>query len=427
MIDRLTGVANSISKSSCNGPLGTLYLTPTHLIFVDKEGGNESWVLHSHLSSIEKQSVSSLGTPLQIRCKNFQSITFILPKEKDAHEVWTSLFNLSQPLAYQDLYCFRYSASNEPFKDQRAAGWSKFDLLSEFRRQGVPNRNWVITDLNQGYSLCETYPQHLLVPASATEQMIRASAGFRSKNRLPVLSYFYQKNGASICRCSQPLSGFNTRCEEDESMMNAILQTSSGSSRVLYIVDTRPIVSGLISSFLFSLPTAQSFQSLWPSNHRWQKVRSSSSSSSTTTPAKSSNELKRKASAFTTHRNRIFAASSSSSTSTSSTTSHNSLFPINPHVTASLMKMNAYANKAAGKGFENERHYENMKFNFFGIENIHVMRGSLNRLLEGMYGSFSRYSIIINDLIIIRFSPFSTPCYHTLYTHHMHMNSFRNV
>lgn len=41
------------------------------------------------------------------------------------------------------------------------------------------------------------------------------------------------------------------------------------------------------------------------------------------------------------------------------------------------------ANKAAGKGYENENFYDNIKFFFFGIENIHVMRGSLQKLLEG--------------------------------------------
>jgi len=40
--------------------------------------------------------------------------------------------------------------------------------------------------------------------------------------------------------------------------------------------------------------------------------------------------------------------------------------------------------KAQGKGYENEIFYENIKFNFFGIENIHVMRGSLQKLMDGM-------------------------------------------
>lgn len=47
--------------------------------------------------------------------------------------------------------------------------------------------------------------------------------------------------------------------------------------------------------------------------------------------------------------------------------------------------MNAMANKAAGKGFENEANYNNMKFYFLSIENIHVMRGSLQKMLEGKF------------------------------------------
>lgn len=40
------------------------------------------------------------------------------------------------------------------------------------------------------------------------------------------------------------------------------------------------------------------------------------------------------------------------------------------------------ANRATGKGYENELFYENIKFQFLGIENIHVMRSSLAKLIE---------------------------------------------
>lgn len=40
------------------------------------------------------------------------------------------------------------------------------------------------------------------------------------------------------------------------------------------------------------------------------------------------------------------------------------------------------ANRAAGKGYENELFYENTKFHFLGIENIHIMRASLQKLIE---------------------------------------------
>ena len=41
------------------------------------------------------------------------------------------------------------------------------------------------------------------------------------------------------------------------------------------------------------------------------------------------------------------------------------------------------ANKAAGKGYENENFYSDIKFQFLGIENIHVMRNSLQKLIDG--------------------------------------------
>ncbi|EPQ17899.1 Myotubularin-related protein 8 [Myotis brandtii] len=46
-------------------------------------------------------------------------------------------------------------------------------------------------------------------------------------------------------------------------------------------------------------------------------------------------------------------------------------------------ELNALANRAAGKGYENENNYANIRFRFMVIENIHVMRSSLQKLLEG--------------------------------------------
>ena len=47
------------------------------------------------------------------------------------------------------------------------------------------------------------------------------------------------------------------------------------------------------------------------------------------------------------------------------------------------VQINAMANRAAGKGYENENFYANIKFQFLGIENIHVMRNSLQKVMEG--------------------------------------------
>ena len=51
---------------------------------------------------------------------------------------------------------------------------------------GAENVPWRVTDLNKDFSLCETYPTVLGVPANATEDDLRVVAQFRSKGRIPV-------------------------------------------------------------------------------------------------------------------------------------------------------------------------------------------------------------------------------------------------
>lgn len=64
------------------------------------------------------------------------------------------------------------------------------------------------------------------------------------------------------------------------------------------------------------------------------------------------------------------------------------------------------ANRAAGKGYENEDNYSNIRFQFVGIENIHVMRSSLQKLLEGMFQLYynsvyeNKISFLLTYLVI---------------------------
>ena len=52
------------------------------------------------------------------------------------------------------------------------------------------------------YSLCNTYPQFLVFPYSASDDLIRGSATLRSASRLPALTWFDKNKGVSIWRCS---------------------------------------------------------------------------------------------------------------------------------------------------------------------------------------------------------------------------------
>ncbi|XP_023577804.1 myotubularin-related protein 7 isoform X2 [Octodon degus] len=270
--------------SSKKAALGTLYLTATHVIFVENapDTRKETWILHSQISTIEKQATTATGCPLLIRCKNFQIIQLIIPQERDCHDVYISLIRLAKPVKYEELYCFSFNPKLD--KEEREQGWMLIDLSEEYKRMGLPNNFWQLSDVNRDYRVCDSYPTELYVPKSATAHIIVGSSKFRSRRRFPALSYYCKDNHASICRSSQPLSGFSARCLEDEQMLQAIRKANPGSD-FIYVVDTRP-------------------------------------------------------------------------------------------------KLNAMANRAAGKGYENEDNYSNIKFQFIGIENIHVMRNSLQKMLE---------------------------------------------
>ncbi|NXS35515.1 MTMR8 protein, partial [Pomatostomus ruficeps] len=263
---------------------GTLYLTATHLIYVDAsaEVRKETWILHHHISSVEKLPLTTAGYPLLIHCKNFHVAHFVLGQERDCHDVFTSLLKLSQPVKPEELYAFSYNPKTS--KESREMGWKLIDVKLDYQRMGIPNEGWEITDINKDYEVCSTYPPELVVPRAASRAVVMGSSRFRSRGRIPVLSYLYKENNAALCRCSQPLAGLSARCLEDEQMLQAIREANPGSP-FMYVVDTRP-------------------------------------------------------------------------------------------------KLNAMANRAAGKGYENEDNYENIRFKFIGIENIHVMRSSLQKLLE---------------------------------------------
>jgi myotubularin-related protein 1/2 len=118
------------------------------------------------------------------------------------------------------------------------ARWT-FDIESDFARQGLPDRRWRLVD-NRDFSICETYPPLLVVPASIDDETVRASASYRTKHRLPVVTWRHA-NGATLSRSSQPgagLLGAVNRC--DEALLDAMARSGGGK---LELLDARPQVN----------------------------------------------------------------------------------------------------------------------------------------------------------------------------------------
>lgn len=103
--------------------------------------------------------------------------------------------------------------------------WRGYDPVVEFKRLGVDVSAlqggaaasaasaaaadapaWVLVRANESYALSANYPALLALPATcATSGVVAKAAKFRSKGRIPTLSWRCLATGASISRCAQPL------------------------------------------------------------------------------------------------------------------------------------------------------------------------------------------------------------------------------
>ncbi|XP_025061126.1 myotubularin-related protein 1 isoform X2 [Alligator sinensis] len=104
---------------------------------------------------------------------------------------------------------------------------------------GLPNESWKISRINSTFELCDTYPAILVVPTSVKDDDLSKVAAFRTKGRVPVLSWIHPESQATITRCSQPLIGPNDKhCKEDEKYLQTIMDANAQSHKLI-IFDAR--------------------------------------------------------------------------------------------------------------------------------------------------------------------------------------------
>ena len=54
-------------------------------------------ILHHHIASVEKLSLTTSGCPLVIQCRNFRVVHFVVQRERDCHDIYSSLLRLLRP------------------------------------------------------------------------------------------------------------------------------------------------------------------------------------------------------------------------------------------------------------------------------------------------------------------------------------------
>lgn len=102
------------------------------------------------------------------------------------------------------------------------------------------------------YRLCDTYPSILAVPGDFSDDMLMLCASFRSRGRVPVLSWMHPESRASLTRCSQPQVGVTAqRCGADEELLGRI-RTANANANCLLIFDARPqVIDGEYTMIVF--------------------------------------------------------------------------------------------------------------------------------------------------------------------------------
>lgn len=196
---------------------------------------------------IEKINISA-KCKVEIYCKVLTNILLSFEASSQAKDIKSQVESMMANYNYRAVFAFQYKEIfTSPFDSIYSNVWNIYNIEREFERQGVSNTsNWRITKTNTNYQLCSSYPKLLCVPNHISDGELACASDFRTKGRIPVLTYMY-KNGHTICRASQPKVGLklmNRRCVEDELLVNAI-KLSSPNTSTLMVYDARPKVNAI--------------------------------------------------------------------------------------------------------------------------------------------------------------------------------------
>ncbi|KAH0788801.1 myotubularin-related protein 8 [Histomonas meleagridis] len=113
------------------------------------------------------------------------------------------------------------------------------------------DKSWLKRLKNQsGYKLIKndfspTYPEYMLIPKSIKKETIVTCSQYRSRERIPILTYIYPENKCPLLRSSQPLSGFLKQASKaDQEYISALID-----GRKLAILDCRPKINAVANQF----------------------------------------------------------------------------------------------------------------------------------------------------------------------------------
>uniref|UniRef100_A0A1I8AD37 phosphatidylinositol-3,5-bisphosphate 3-phosphatase n=1 Tax=Steinernema glaseri TaxID=37863 RepID=A0A1I8AD37_9BILA len=236
--------------------VGKVYVTNYRLRFEGRDPHSRDRVCQfevplGFISRVEKIGHSNVSRGedsygIELTCKDMRNIRFTsTPANHSRRALFDALQKYAFPLSHKmPLFATNYSAV------YRRNGWDIYDPIREFRRMGVPNDVWAISRINERYEFSETYPSLFAIPQAAQatgEDFLRRVGEFRSRQRIPVLSWINPETSAAITRSSQPMVGMTSRKSPDDERYLQMIVEANANSHQLPIFDARPSVNAKVN------------------------------------------------------------------------------------------------------------------------------------------------------------------------------------
>lgn len=346
--------------------LGDLALNDSHLVFrypprsktdVNPELKNQvkqGWFAFHIISQCCLRLMppsSGIHSSIRIRFRDFNYVSFNFEDEKQARDAFEFIRARTCRLgSIEKLLAFNYHPpASSP--ESKINGWDIYDARAEFRRQGIseklPDLGWRITNINKDYTFSPTYPAVLAVPSKISDNTLKYAASFRSRARIPTLTYIHPVNNCTITRSSQPFVGLTgKRSVQDERLVGACFSASMDSWDNPSIGNTGPS----------------------PCSSQVDLSPDGPDELSVSETERMEDELIAGSNAYYDEKGKrlIYGAQQ-----------HNLIVDARPII-------NSYAMQAIGKGSENMEYYRFAKKVFLNIDNIHVMRDSLDKVINAI-------------------------------------------
>lgn len=350
----------------------TLHLTAHHLILSlraapsvsegpakrspSKAKGKELWIAYpmiAYCTFRPTPPASEYHSSIRLRGRDFRFLTFNIRDDKQARDVFESIKAVTCKLgSIEKLFAFSFSP---PPAEKEINGWEIYDPKAEWKRQGISDKGvdkgWRISKINIDYGFSPTYPALLPVPSTISDNTLNYAGRYRSRVRIPVLTYLHPVNNCSITRSSQPLAGLRgNRSIQDEKLVSACFSACA-----------QPEDGGDAASNTISRDS--------PASSEADFALTNTEGELTDTERLEDEMISSSNIEIIPDKPHVYGAQQ-----------HNLIVDARPTV-------NALAMQAVGLGSENMDHYKFATKAYLGIDNIHVMRDSLAKVIDAIKDS----------------------------------------